>query len=55
MTLHLEIANDLSVADTGAGGLAAAGGQSSAINFDIYSYHDILYYFNSDGTITFSD
>lgn len=55
MTLHLEIANDLSVADTGGGGLAAAGGQSSAINFDIYSYHDILYYFNSDGTITFSD
>ena len=55
MQLHLEIDNTLSVPDTGAGGLAAAGGQSSPINFDIYSYHDILYYFNSDGTITFSD
>ena len=55
MQLHLEIANDRSVADTGGGGLAAAAGQSSAINFDIYSYHDILYYFNSNGSITFSD
>tara|TARA_R110002110_G_scaffold389062_1_gene601292 strand:- start:433 stop:2088 length:1656 start_codon:yes stop_codon:yes gene_type:complete len=55
MQLHLVLDNTLSVPDTGAGGLAAAGGQSSPINFDIYSYHDILYYFNSDGTITFSD
>tara|TARA_R110002126_G_scaffold1266_1_gene7313 strand:- start:141 stop:1781 length:1641 start_codon:yes stop_codon:yes gene_type:complete len=55
MQLHLVLENTLSVADDAAGGLAAAGGQSSPINFDIYSYHDILYYFNSDGTITFSD
>jgi hypothetical protein len=55
MQLHLEIDNTLSVADTAVGGIAAAGGQSSPINFDIYSYHDILYYFNSDGSITFSD
>ena len=55
MQLHLEIDNTLSVPDTGVGGLPAAGGQSSPINFDIYSYHDILYYFNSDGSITYSD
>ena len=55
MQLFLEIANTRSVPDTGGGGLAAAAGQSSAINVDLYSYHDILYYFNSNGTITFSD
>ena len=55
MTLHLEIENDLSIADTAVGGLADAAGQSSPINFDIFTYHDILYYFNSNGTITFSD
>ena len=53
MQLHLEIDNPLSIAD--GANLALSAGQSSAINFDIYSYHDILYYINSDGTITFSD
>lgn len=53
MQLHLEIDNQLSVAD--GGNLALSAGQSSAINVDVYAYHDILYFFNSDGTITFSD
>ena len=53
MQLHLDIDNPLSVAD--GANLALSAGQSSPINFDIYSYHDILYFFNSDGTLTFSD
>ena len=55
MTLHLEIDNVLSIPDTGGGGFAAAAGQSSPVQFDIYTYHDILYYFNSDGSITYSE
>lgn len=51
MQLHLELANDRSANGTG----AAAGGQSTAFEIDIYTYHDIMYYFNSDGQITFSD
>ena len=51
MQLHLELANDRSTAGTG----AAAGGQSTAFEVDIYTYHDVMYYFNSDGQITYSD
>lgn len=51
MQLHLELDNTLSAGGTGVG----AGGQSTPINVDIFTHHDIMYYFNSNGTITFSD
>ena len=32
----------------------AAGNQASAINYDFWTWHDIVYYINENGTITYS-
>lgn len=31
-----------------------AGNQTQPVNFDIYAWYDVMYFFNSDGTITYS-
>ena len=28
--------------------------QAESVNLDFYTWHDIVYYFNTDGTITYS-
>lgn len=40
-----------------AGGVGAAGnlGTTNDVNVDIYTMYDVMYYINSDGTITYSD